>query len=164
MSNIINFYQQEDESIDDCVLLSPRTCAEYLLWADKNDKRAEYHFAMCDSDFNHFGAWWGIKVAFEFDFTVVMCGHFGGFGQDFEAISLNQLRDEHRYDEDVCEAKPSKRDEIILTKFIEKVNKDYDGNPDYIVVETHDDIIEWLTKVKGKTIVRLDTNKKPISE
>lgn len=157
MSNIVNLYKQVDPKCAGCLKLTPMECADYLLWAWQNDKPVGFDFAMRDDDPHYLRDWWGIKIAYEFDFTVVLCGHYGELGGDFEAESLNNLMDEHRYDEDVCECRTHhSRQVLVLSKFIDKVNKDYDGNPDYLFCEISDDMREWLTTVKEKELVTID--------
>jgi hypothetical protein len=55
---------------------------------------------------------------------------------------------------------------LTLAKFIDKVNKDNDGNPDYLFCEISDDMREWLTKVKEKEIidVPIPEPEKPIAK
>lgn len=109
---------------------------------------------MRDDDPHYPSNWWGIKIVQEFDFTIILCGHYGEFGNDFEAKALNTLMDEHRYDEDVCECRTHhSRQVLTLGKYLTKLNEDHGGNPDYLFCEISDDMREWLTKVKKKEII-----------
>ena len=154
MSENIQLFKQVDHNCAGCLKLTPIECADYLLWAWENDKTAKVDFAMRDDDPHYLSNWWGVKIAYEFDFTVVLCGHYGELGDDFEAEALNTLMDEHRYDDDVALCKTlNGRQVLTLSKFLNHINEDYDGNPDYLFCEISSDMREWLTKVKEKTIV-----------
>jgi hypothetical protein len=154
MSENIQLFQQKDPNFAGCLKLTPIECADFLLWAWENDKTAKVDFAMRDDDPHYLSNWWGVKISYEFDFTVILCGHYGELGDDFEAEALNTLMDEHRYDEDVCECGTHQARQVLtLAKFLTKLNEDYDGNTDYIFCELSADMSEWLTKVKEKEIV-----------
>ena len=154
MSENVQVFKQVDPRLGGCLKLTPIECADYLLWAWENDKKAKVDFAM-DADDPHYPKnWWGVKITQEFDFTVILCGHYGELGDDFDATTMNSLMDEHRYDEDVALCKTMNgRQVLTLGKYLTKLNEDYDGNPDYLFCEMTNDMREWLTKVKEKKIV-----------
>ena len=154
MSENIQVFQQLDHNCGACLKLTPIECADFLLWAWENDKTAKVDFAMRDDDAHNLSNWWGVKIAYEFDFTVILCGHYGELGDDFEAVALNTLMDDHQYDEDValCTTRNG-RQVLTLGKYLAKLSEDYDGNTEYIFCELSDDMREWLTKVKEKEIV-----------
>lgn len=167
MSENIQLFKQVDPNCAGCLKLTPIECADYLLWAWENDKTAKVNFAMHDDDPHYLSNWWGIKIAYEFDFTAILCGHYGAFGNDFVTETMNNLMDEHRYDEDVRECGTrNSRQVLTLSKFIDKVNKDNDGNPDYLFCEISDDMREWLTNVKEKEIidVPIPNSEKPMAK
>ena len=156
MSENVQLFKQVDPILGGCLKLSPIECADYLLWAWEHDKKAKVDFAM-DADDPHYPKnWWGVKITQEFDFTVILCGHYGELGDDFEATAMNTLMDEHRYDEDValCETMNG-RQVLTLGKYLTKLNENYDGNPDYLFCESTNDMREWLTKVKEKKIIEV---------
>ena len=156
MSENVQVFNQLDPNLSGCLKLSPIECADFLLWAWENDKKANVDFAM-DADDPHYPKnWWGVKISQEFDFTVILCGHYGELGDDFEATAMNTLMDEHRYDEDVALCKTMNgRQVLTLGKYLTKLNEDYDGNTDFLFCEMTNDMREWLTKVKEKEIVEV---------
>ena len=149
------YYAQRDKGIANCVRLSPEECAEYLLWARANERKTDFDFAMNDTDVHRLSSWWGIKIAKEFDFSVVLCGHYGEIGDDFECSTLDNIYENYRYDEDVCECPDeSARRVKSLGKFIGAIMNDHDGNPESVFCETTPDMVKWLTDVKGyKTVL-----------
>jgi len=156
MSENVEVFNQLDPNLGGCIKLTPIECADFLLWAWEHDKKAKFDFAM-DADDPHYPKnWWGVKITQEFDFTVILYGHYGELGDDFEAKAMNTLMDEHRFDEDVslCETMNG-RQVLTLGKYLNKLNEDYDGNPNYLFCESTNDMREWLTKVKEKTIVEV---------
>ena len=155
MSENVQVFKQIDPKCAGCIKLSPMECADYLLWSWEH-KTAKVDFAMKADDPHYPSNWWGIKIANEFDFTVILCGHYGAFGNDFEAKAMNTLMDEYRYDEAVCECGTHhSRQVVTLAKYLIKLNEDYDGNPDYLFCEMSKDMREWLTKVKEKEIIEV---------
>ena len=47
------------------------------------------------------------------------------------------------------------RQVLTLGKYLTELNENYDGNPDYLFCESTNDMREWLTKVKKKTIIEV---------
>lgn len=158
MSDTIQLFKQinPNSSCEGCLKLGPIECADYLLWLWDKDKKAKVDFAMRDDNPHCPTNWWGIKIAYEFDFTAILCGHYGEFGDDFEAKAMDTLMDEYRCDEDValCETLNG-RQVLTIGKYLSKLSKDHGGNPDYLFCEISADMREWLTKVKEKEIIEV---------
>ena len=138
--NKIKIVHQKNTDMAMCVKLTFKQVAEYLMWAWAKDRNAALDFATDDRDEDDLRDWWGVQMSYKFDFTIIMAGHYGEFGDDFECESLNRLVNELQAEGTITD--PNKQDAIAW--FLEGVMRDHDGTPDYMWCEINETMDQWF--------------------